>query len=95
VDIELEGGVGSFRRTWQQVGPRMFTDMASFYLGATSASDADRGQWAAGLAFFFHINHAEHPAEIAARNAVRWNPDVAAPLREVVPDLLAQDEPDE
>ena len=92
VSIELAGGVGSFQRTWQQVGARIFTDMASFYLGATSISDVERGRMAAGLALFFHVNDAERPAEGAARNAVQWNAEVEPALRLAVPGLLPETE---
>ena len=88
IRVALPGGVGEAARAWDRVPPAVFADMITYYLPRSELPEAERGLLAAGLTVFFELNEARPAALVAARNAVRLNPEVADALRRFLPEVM-------
>ncbi len=88
VSVSLAGGAGSAERSWDVISPRVFADMASFYLGRSAAPAAEKGELALAMALYAYYNGGFRPAAAFAENAVKLNPELRARARQFMPGLL-------
>ena len=90
VTVTLASGAGVAERAWDVVPPRVFADMAAFYLGRSAAPAAEKGELTLATALYAYYNGGFRPAAALADSAVKLNPDLRATARRLMPGLLSE-----
>ena len=90
VTVSLAGGAGAAERSWDLIPPRIFADMAAFYLGRSAAPAAEKGELTLAMALYAYYSGGFRPAAAFADIAVKLNPDLRARVRQLMPGLLPE-----